>query len=78
MSGLEIIALIVAALKGAADVGPIVIKTAAGAKPFIMHLVAGLLGRELAPDEQAKIEAQIDALSAQLQTRLPPADEQDI
>lgn len=78
MDALQIVALVVAALKAAAEVGPIVIKTAENAKPFIMQLVSGLLGRELAPDEQAKIEAQLDALSAQLQTPLPPADEEDI
>lgn len=78
MTGLEIIALIAGALKAAADVGPIVFKTAQDATPFIMRLVAGVIGRELDPNEQAHIEAQLDALSAQLQVPLPPADEEDI
>lgn len=78
MTGLEIVALVVAALKAAADVGPIVFRTAESAKPFILQLVAGVLGKELSPDEQAHIEAQLDALSAQLQVPLPPADEEDI
>lgn len=78
MDALQIVALIAAALKVAAEVGPIVIKTAENAKPFIMQLVSGLLGKELTPDQQIQIEAQLDALSILLQTPLLPADEEDV
>lgn len=78
MDALQIIALIVAAVKAASDIGPIVIKTTADAKPFLMELISGLLGRTVTDDEQTAIEAQIVALSAQLQTPLPPKQDDDI
>ena len=78
MDALQIIAIVAAALKAANDLGPIVIKTAENLKPFILQFIRGIMGRDLAPDEQASIEAQIDALSTQLQIPLPPEQGDDI
>lgn len=51
--------------------GPAVIQTIEDAKPFAEVIIKAVSGKELTPEEITKLEATIDALSAEFQQPLP-------
>jgi len=75
---IQIVTLLGSLLKVAVDNGPIIIKTAQDAETFIKQLFNQVMGRDATAAEEAQINALIIAMSAQLQTPLPPADDQDV
>lgn len=74
---LQLLAILGAVLQAGIEDGPIILKTAEDATIFMKQLFNKLLGRDPTADEEAAIYEQIQTLSAQLQTPLPPAQDDD-
>ena len=79
MDAAEIIALIGAVIKTAVDLTPTVIKTVQDAEPFALTIWNNLVNKKvITADNLATLEAQLTALSAQLQAPLPPEQPDDV
>lgn len=75
MDPLTIIGVVASVIKTAVDLGPTVIKGIEDAKPFADAIVRTLTGGEVTPEQLAELEAQIAALSAQLQAPMEGEDD---
>lgn len=75
---IQIITVVGAVVKEAVELGPTVIKTVEDAKPFAEAIVNTILGKEVTVADLTALEAQIAALSAQLQEPLPPEQPDDV
>jgi hypothetical protein len=74
MDTAAIITAVAAAIKAAVDLTPAVIKTVQDATPFAQAIVATIKGETITQDQLDELEAQITALSQQLQAPLPADD----
>lgn len=79
MNVISIIGLIGTVIKTAVDLTPAVIKTVEDAEPFAKAIWDNLVNKKvISQSDLDTLEAQLAALSAQLQAPLPPADDQDV
>ena len=79
MDAIAIIGLISTVIKTAVDLTPAVIKTIDDAEPFAKAIWDNLVNKKvITADDLATLEAQLTALSAQLQAPLPPAQDDDV
>ena len=79
MDAQAIITLIATVIKTAIDVAPGVIKTVQDAEPFAKAIWDDLVNKKvITPEDMAALEAKLAALSAALQTPLPPEQPDDI
>jgi len=75
---LQLVTILGSLLKLTIDNGPTIIQTVQNAEIYAKQLFNQLMGRDATAEEEAQIYAGIQALSAHLQTPLPPADDQDV
>jgi hypothetical protein len=79
MDAAAIIALIGTVIKTAVDLTPTVIKTVQDAEPFALTIWNNLVNKKvITVDDLATLEAQLTALSAQLQAPLPSEQPDDV
>jgi hypothetical protein len=79
MNAEAIIALVATVIKTAVDLTPTIIKTVEDAEPFAKIIWGNLINNQvITPDDLATLEAQLTALSAQLQAPLPPEQPDDV
>ena len=79
MDAAAIISLIGTVIKTAVDLTPTVIKTVEDAEPFAKTIWDNLVNKKvITPADLNTLEAQLTALSAQLQAPLPPEQSDDV
>ena len=75
MDPITVIAAVSQVIKVAVDLGPTVIKVAEDATPFAQAIYTTLTGGKITQEQLDSLEAQITALSVQLQTPMDQEDE---
>lgn len=79
MDPATIITLIGTVIKTAVDLTPAVIKTVSDAEPFAQTIWNNLVNKKvITPEDLSTLEAQLTALSAQLQAPLPAEQPDDV